>query len=123
MADNDFAIEVDSNGKSVIVEFWVQKVAADWWLTELKGQKTIEVFRGSTIDNTPDAVPFKPQSLDTSITLGWNVVLFGPQQNMDVKVTVDVRQDGKLLGQKQQTISLTAKKATQVAGTISLVKS
>lgn len=121
MSDNDFAVQVDFTGKTVVVEFWIQTVIADWWLSELKGTATVAKWTGRTDDNIADAVVIDPKSLDKSINLGWLVVLYGPQQDMDVQVTVDVRQGGNLLGQKQQTVSLKAKTAQQLTGTISLV--
>jgi hypothetical protein len=119
MTDNDFSIKPDFSGKSIVVEFSIERVIADWWLTELRGTQTVQRWTGNTNDNVADAVAIDARSLDASVNLGWLVVLFGPQNDIEISVTIDARQDGKLLGQKQQKVSLKAKQATQLAGTIS----
>ena len=118
-ANNDMSIAFDPNGKSLVVEFWIQTIIADWALVELKGTQQTREWEGSTNDNIADAVAIDPKSLDKSSHLGWTLALFAPPAATDVSVIVDVRQGDKALGALSQTIKLDANSAKLVAGTIS----
>jgi hypothetical protein len=116
---DDIKIDFDSNGKSLIVEFSISKIIADWSLVEIRGNRQQREWEGRTDDNVADAVPIDPKSLDRSSQLGWTLALFAPPADTDVSVIVDVRQGNREIARREQTVKLDANSAKLVAGTIS----
>jgi hypothetical protein len=120
VGSNDFSIEYDKDGPSLIIELFIEKVIADWWVRHVVNDKTVQAWQGRTDDAQADVAPVNVATLTLDSSLNWVILLYAPNANMTVAVTVDVRQGSERLGSKSIDVSLAAKKATQEAGTIVL---
>lgn len=121
MSEFDFtAAKIDRKGKSLVIEFWIQKLIANWALVELVGSQQLRDWSGRTDDNIADAAPIDPKSLQSGTNLGFSIALFGTSKDTDITVIVDARQDGKELGRAEQVVTVKANKGKLVAGTITL---
>jgi hypothetical protein len=118
MADNDLDIDPSTTGKALVVEFSIEKVIADWTLLQVDGDKTVQTWDGRTDDKIADVAAIDAVTLKKGQSLPWSIVLFGPKKAMKSLVTVEVRQDGDVLGTTELEVDLEAKKATVVSGTI-----
>jgi hypothetical protein len=117
---NDFSVQYDKDGPALILEIFVERVIADWWVRHVVVQKTIQSWAGTTDDAQADVAAVNVATVTAGSSLNWLILLYAPDAEMSVEVTVDVRQGGELLGSKSIDVSLSARKATQEAGTISL---
>jgi len=120
MPNNAMTVDYTRAGKSIIVEFTVEKVIADWSVVHVQGDKTIQSWEGRTDDNLADVAPVDPRAISTTSSLGWTVLLFGPNKAVKVQVLVEARQDGALLGTSKLEVDLEAAKASIVSGTVHL---
>jgi hypothetical protein len=120
VASNDFSVQYDDDGPALILEIFVEKVIADWWVRHVVDQKTIQGWAGRTDDSQADVAAVNVATVSAGSTLNWLILLYGPDEEMSVEVTVDVRQGGELLGSKSIDVSLSPRTATQEAGTILL---
>jgi len=120
MGANDLSIQYSKSGPALVVEVFVEKVIADWWVRHTVDQQTIQSWQGRTDDPQADVAPVNVATLTSGSSLNWLILLYGPNGDMTVAVTINVRQGGELLGSKSTDVPLTAKKATQESGTISL---
>lgn len=120
MGANDFAVVYGRVGKALIVEIFVERVIAEWWVLHVSGAQTLGTFEGRTDDRIADVAPVDVASLVLGSSLSWIVLLYGPAVGMKVNVQIDVRQGATLLGSRAVEVDLPASKAEFISGTIGL---
>lgn len=115
---NSIDFHADPGGQTVIVDFVIEKVIADWAASHVRGAQKVEMWSGRTDDQIADVAVLDPKAVLAGDDVGWTVLLFGPSVAMTVQVLIEVRQPGRPTGQSVVSVDLPAKKAVSVTGTV-----